>query len=96
MNYLASTKRPEDGLIYHHYYIDYNTSQIYRTSLILDDKTCHLYTFGTYVKGDIIRVSVTELIRPYMSAEITNRLVYIEHNDDIVNLILSKIIDELL
>lgn len=95
MNYLASTKRPEDGLIYHHYYIDYTTSQIYRTSLILDDKTCHLYTFGTYVKGDIIRTSATKLIHKDMSAKITNRLVYIEDIDDIVNLILEKILEKI-
>lgn len=95
MNYLASTKRPNDGMIYHHYYIDYNTSQIYRTSLILDNKTCILCTFGTYIKGDIIRTPVVELIRPDMSAKLTNRLVYIEHIDDIVNLILEKILEKI-
>ena len=81
-------------MIYHHYYIDYNTSQIYRTSLILDNKTCILCTFGTYIKGDIIRVPV-ELIRPDMSAQLTNRLVYIKYIDDIANLILEKILEKI-
>ncbi len=95
IKYLASTKRPDDGLIYHHFYFDENTSQIYRTSPILDYITCNLNTYGYFINGEIIRVEITELVRTDMSCKLTNKLVYIEYNDDIVNLILEKILDKL-
>ncbi len=95
IKYLASTKRPEDGLIYHHYYFDENTSQIYRTSLIMDDIKCNLYTYGHFINGKIIRDKITELVRTDMLSKLTNKLVYIEYNDDIVNLILEKILEKI-
>ncbi len=95
IKYLASTKRPDDGLIYHHFYFDENTSQIYRTSLIMDELKCNLYTFGYFINGEIIRAEITERVRTDMPPKPTNKLVYVEYNDDIVNLILEKILDKL-